>query len=72
MSPKKPGHKTQLKSVRLTTEEAELLRQISKAELISEAALMRKFGLEGSRRYRIIPAPWGFSAPCRAQICYNT
>ena len=41
------------KSVRLTKEEAELLRQISKTELISEAALMRKFVLEGLRRYRL-------------------
>jgi predicted HTH domain antitoxin len=53
MSPKKPGHKMLPKSVRLTKEEAELLRQISEAELISEAALMRKFVLEGLRRYRL-------------------
>jgi predicted HTH domain antitoxin len=53
MSPKKPGHKMLPKSVRLTKEEAELLRQISEAELISEAALMRKFVLEGLRHYRL-------------------
>ena len=53
MSPKKPGYKMLPKSVRLTKEEAELLRQISEAELISEAALMRKFVLEGLRRYRL-------------------
>jgi predicted HTH domain antitoxin len=52
MSPKKPGDKMLPKSVRLTKEEVELLRQISEAELISEAALMRKFVLEGLRRYR--------------------
>jgi predicted HTH domain antitoxin len=53
MSPKKPGYKMLPKSVRLTKEEAELLRQISEAELISEAALMRKFVLEGLQRYRL-------------------
>jgi predicted HTH domain antitoxin len=53
MSPKKQGHKMLPKSVRLTKEEADLLRQISEAELISEAALMRKFVLEGLRRYRL-------------------
>lgn len=41
------------KSVRLTPEEVEALRQISEAELISEAALMRKFVLAGVRRYRL-------------------
>jgi predicted HTH domain antitoxin len=51
MNPKKPRHKMEPKSVRLTKEEAELLRQISEAELVSEAALMRKFVLEGIRRY---------------------
>src|SRR5437667_5849876 len=53
MSPKKSGHKMLPKSVRLTKEEAELLRQISEAELISEAALMRKFVLEGLWHYRL-------------------
>lgn len=53
MSTKKPGHKMLPKSVRLTEAEAALLRQISEAELISEAALMRKFVLEGVRRYRL-------------------
>ena len=53
MSPKKSGHKMLPKSVRLTEEEATLLRQISEAELISEAALMRKFVLEGIQRYRL-------------------
>lgn len=51
MSTKEKGGKTLPKSVRLTEEEVELLRQISQAELISEAALMRKFVLEGLRRY---------------------
>jgi predicted HTH domain antitoxin len=53
MKAKKPGHKILPKSVRLTEEEARLLRQISEAELISETALMRKFVLEGIRRYRL-------------------
>jgi len=53
MSPKKSGHKMLPKSVRLTKEEAELLRQISEAELISKAALMRKFVLEGLWHYRL-------------------
>jgi len=53
MKAKKPGHKILPKSVRLTEEEVTLLRQISEAELISEAALMRKFVLEGIRRYRL-------------------
>jgi predicted HTH domain antitoxin len=53
MSPKKEGHKMLPRSVRLTKEEAEVLRQISETELISEAALMRKFVLEGLRRYRL-------------------
>ena len=46
MSPKKQEHKRVPKSVRLTTEEAALLRQISETELVSEAALLRKFVLE--------------------------
>ena len=53
MSPKKQEHKMVPKSVRLTTEEAALLGQISETELISEAALMRQFVLEGLRRYRL-------------------
>lgn len=53
MRAKKQGHKILPKSVRLTEEEATLLRQISEAELTSEAALMRKFVLEGIRRYRL-------------------
>ena len=51
MSTKEKGGKMRPKSVRLTEEEGELLRQISQVELISEAALMRKFVLEGLRRY---------------------
>jgi predicted HTH domain antitoxin len=53
MSVKEKGSKTLPKSVRLTQEEASLLRQVSQAELISEAALMRKFVLQGLRRYRL-------------------
>jgi hypothetical protein len=53
MSTKNLGHKMLPNSVRLSIEEAELLRQISEAELISEAALMRKFVLEGLWRYRL-------------------
>lgn len=53
MSPKNQERKMHSKSVRLTEAEAALLRQISEAELISEAALMRKFVLEGLRRYRL-------------------
>ena len=50
MNPKKQEHKRVPKSVRLTTEEAALLRQISETKLVSEAALLRKFVLEGLRR----------------------
>ena len=53
MSPKKQEHRRWPKSVRLTTEEAALLRQLSETELISEAALLRKFVLEGLRRSRL-------------------
>jgi len=53
MSPKKQEHKRVPKSVRLTTEEAALLRQISETELVSEAVLLRKFVLEGLRRSRL-------------------
>jgi predicted HTH domain antitoxin len=53
MSVKEKGSKTLPKSVRLTQEEAEFLRRVSETELISEAALMRKFVLEGLRRYRL-------------------
>ena len=53
MSVKEKGRYTLPKSVRLTREEGDLLRQVSQAELISEAALMRKFVLEGLRRYRL-------------------
>lgn len=53
MSTQEKGGKMLPKSVRLTQEEVTLLRQISEAELISETALMRKFMLEGLRRYRL-------------------
>lgn len=41
------------KSVRLAPEEGERLKRISKAEGVSEAALMRRFILEGLARYRL-------------------
>ena len=53
MSARDKGSKTLPKSVRLSQEEAEFLRRVSETELISEAALMRKFVLEGLRRYRL-------------------
>ncbi len=41
------------KSVRLVPDENEALRQISEAEHLSEAALMKKFILDGIARYRL-------------------
>ncbi len=41
------------KSVRLAPEESERLKRISQTEGISEAALMRRFILEGVKRYRL-------------------
>lgn len=41
------------KSIRLAREESRVLEQISKAESLSEAALMKKFVLEGIARYRL-------------------
>lgn len=41
------------KSIRLAREESRVLEQISRAESLSEAALMKKFVLEGIARYRL-------------------
>jgi len=41
------------KSIRFAPEESEVLKRISEAEHISEAALMKKFVLEGMARYRL-------------------
>ena len=53
MTARERSRKTLPKSVRLMPEEVDALQKISETELISEAALMRKFVLEGVRRYYV-------------------
>jgi len=46
-------HRVTTKSIRLTPDESKGLKRISKAEGLSEAALMKQFVLEGMARYRL-------------------
>jgi predicted HTH domain antitoxin len=49
------------KSIRFAPEDSELLKRISKAQHLSEAALMKKFVLEGIARYRLEEAIRAYS-----------
>lgn len=46
-------HRVATKSIRLTRDESKSLKRISEAEGLSEAALMKRFVLEGVARYRL-------------------
>ena len=57
-----PNNKqTITKSIRFAPEESEQLKRISKAQHLSEAALMKKFVLEGIARYRLEEAVRAYS-----------
>ena len=53
--------RTVTKSIRFVPEESEILKRISQAEHLSEAALMKKFVLEGMARYRLEEAIRSYS-----------
>ncbi len=53
--------RTVTKSIRFAPEESKVLKRISEAQHLSEAALMKKFVLEGVTRYRLEEAIRAYS-----------